>query len=92
MLCQVDGHPQLRLPQKIPGPARVITMEARMRQALDCEQDSIELAAVVVTVTKLWELSLQLPTVPLSPTMPPSSGLFKADEDAKDMQISPKGD
>jgi hypothetical protein len=43
---------------KILGLARVITVEARMQQALDCVQDSIELAAAAVATIMLRELSL----------------------------------
>jgi hypothetical protein len=50
-----------------------------VRQALDCEQSSIKLAAAVVIMTKLRELNLRLPVAPLSPRMPPMSSVFKAD-------------
>jgi hypothetical protein len=59
MLRQVHGHPQLCLPLKILGPIGVITMEDKAQQALNCEQDSMELAATVVVATELGELSLQ---------------------------------
>jgi hypothetical protein len=43
---------------KIPGPIGVSTVEAKTQRALDCEQDIIELAAAVVSVAELRELSL----------------------------------
>jgi hypothetical protein len=42
---------------KIPGPAGVITVKARARQALDCEQSSIELAVAAVAMAELRELN-----------------------------------
>jgi hypothetical protein len=75
---------------KIPGPIGVSTVEAKMQRALDCEQDSIELAAAVVSVAELRELSLQIPTAPLSPAKPTTSDIFKTNEDAKVIQIDAK--
>jgi hypothetical protein len=72
---------------KILGPARVITMKATARQVLDFEQSSIELAAAAVAMAVLRELSLRLPTTPLNPGMPPTSSIFKADEDTKAVPI-----
>jgi hypothetical protein len=72
---------------KILGPAGVITMKATARQVLDFEQSSIELAAAAVAMAVLRELSLRLPTTPLNPGMPPTSGIFKADEDTKAVPI-----
>jgi hypothetical protein len=43
---------------KIPRPIGVSTVEAKTQRALDCEQDIIELAAAVVSVAELRELSL----------------------------------
>jgi hypothetical protein len=43
---------------KIPGPTMVITVEARTQRALDCVQDSIELATAAVAMIELRELSL----------------------------------
>jgi hypothetical protein len=45
------SDPYLKL--KILGPTRVITVEARAQQALDCEQSSIELAAAMVATVEL---------------------------------------
>jgi hypothetical protein len=73
------------LKPKIPGPTKIITMEGKTQRALDCEQDSIKLVIVVV---EQRELSFCLPIVPLSPMMPPTSSVFKIDEDAKAMQIN----
>jgi hypothetical protein len=64
----IPSYTYLKL--KIPEPTGVITVEARVRQALDCEQSSIELA-----------------TAPLNPGMSPTSGIFKADKDAKAVPI-----
>jgi hypothetical protein len=52
----IPSYAYLKL--KIPRPTGVITMEAKAQRALDCEQDSIELAATAVTTTDLRELSL----------------------------------
>jgi hypothetical protein len=72
---------------KIPAPTKVITVEAKMQWVLDCEQDSIELAAVAVATAEQRELNLRIPTAPLSLTMPLTCGLLKTDEDAKTIQI-----
>jgi hypothetical protein len=45
----------------------------------------ITFATTMVATAELRELSLQVPAKPLSPTMPPPSGVFKMDEDAKAM-------
>jgi hypothetical protein len=72
---------------KIPGPADVFTIEAKAHWALDCEQDSIELAASVVAMAKLRELNLRVPTTPLDPALPSMSSIFKTDEDTKAAHI-----
>jgi hypothetical protein len=41
---------------KVPGLAGIKTVEAKAQRALDYEQDSIELAATMVTATELKEL------------------------------------
>jgi hypothetical protein len=71
---------------KIHEPTGVITVEAKMHRELDGEQDSFELAAVVVPTAEQREFSLHVPTAPLSPTMPPTSDIFKMDEDAMAVQ------
>jgi hypothetical protein len=75
---------------KIPGPIGVSTVEAKTQRALDCEQDIIKLAAAMVSVAELRELSLQIPTAPLSPAMPMTFNIFKMNEDAKVIQIDAK--
>jgi hypothetical protein len=46
MLREVHGHPSYAyLKLKIPGPAGIITVEAKAQQALDCEKNNIELAS-----------------------------------------------
>jgi hypothetical protein len=62
---------------KILRPAGVVTVEAKTQRALDCEQDSNELAAISITVAELRELSLQFPTAPLSLVMPPDVRHFQ---------------
>jgi hypothetical protein len=52
----IPSYAYLKL--KIPGPTRVITVEAKAQRALDYEHDSIELAAAVVITDELRELSL----------------------------------
>jgi hypothetical protein len=47
----IPSYAYLKL--KILGPTRVITVEARAQQALDCEQSSIELAAAMVATVEL---------------------------------------
>jgi hypothetical protein len=77
----IPSYAYLKL--KIPGPAGVITVVAKTQRVLDYEQDNIELVATA----KLRELSLQAPIEPLILAMPPTSGAFKMDEDAKAVQI-----
>jgi hypothetical protein len=72
---------------KIPGPTRIIIVEARTRQALDYEQSSIELVVAAVTAAELRELGLRLPTEPLNPRMSLTFGIFNVDEVAKAMPI-----
>jgi hypothetical protein len=43
---------------RIPGPAGVITVEAKTHRALDCEQNIIELTATAVTTAELRKLYL----------------------------------
>jgi hypothetical protein len=73
---------------KIPRPIEVIIVDAKMQRALDCEHDNIELAAAVVTTTKLRELSPRVPLAPLSPSMPLMLGAFIAADEAKVVQIN----
>jgi hypothetical protein len=82
----IPSYAYLKL--KIPGPTVIITVEAKIQRALDCEQSSIELAVAMVTVAELTEFSLWLPTAPLSPDVPPVSGVFKTNEDAKVVHIN----
>jgi hypothetical protein len=84
----IPSYTYLKL--KIPGPTKVITMEAKAQRALDYKLDSIELVVAAVIVAELRELSLWIPSVPLGQAMPPSSNAFKAAEDAKAMQIDTK--
>jgi hypothetical protein len=69
---------------KIPELADVITMKAKTQQALDCEQNIIELAT---TTAKLRELCFWVPPASTGLAMPSSSSAFKVAEDAKVMQI-----
>jgi hypothetical protein len=50
-------------------------------------ESSIELAAAAVAMAELSELSLWLPMAPLNPGMPPTSRIFKDDEDIKAVLI-----
>jgi hypothetical protein len=54
---------------------------------LNCEHESIKLAAVAVAAAELRELSLQTPMTSSGLAMPPSFGTFKAAKDAKSVQI-----
>jgi hypothetical protein len=86
MFMAIPRYAYLKL--KIPGPIRIITVEAKAQQALNCKQDNIELDTTVVTAVELRELSLQATPASLGLTMPPSSNAFKAVEDAKDVEIN----
>jgi hypothetical protein len=77
----ITSYAYLKL--QILGPTGVITVEAKAQRALDCEQNSLVLAAAV----ELREFSPQEPTKPLSLVMLPMSGIFKMDEDAKAARI-----
>jgi hypothetical protein len=50
----IPSYAYLKL--RILGPANIITWEAKAQRALDCEQNSIELATVTVAATELKEL------------------------------------
>jgi hypothetical protein len=65
----IPSYAYLKL--KIPGPARVITMEAKAQQALNYKQESIELAVAMVAEAELRELSVQTPVASSSLAMPP---------------------
>jgi hypothetical protein len=52
----IPSYAYLKL--KIPGPADVITVEAKAQRVLDYEQNSIELATAAVTMYVLRELCL----------------------------------
>jgi ribonuclease HI len=73
---------------KIPGPAGIITVEAKAQRALDCEQASTELATVTVTAAELKELCLNPQPLLADPAMPSTSGTFMAAEDAKAVRIN----
>jgi hypothetical protein len=75
---------------KIPRPAGVITVEAKIQRALDYKQNHIELATTMVPAAELRELSLRESLILTNLAMPPSSGTFKAAEDAKAVQIDAK--
>jgi hypothetical protein len=81
----IPSYTYLKL--KILGHARVITVEARTHQALDYEQSSVELATAMVTMVEQRELSLRLPMMLLNPEKPLTFRAFKADKDAKAVQI-----
>jgi hypothetical protein len=68
------------LKHKILGLIDIITVEAKAQWALDYEQNSIDLVAAM-------ELCLNAPPSLANPTMPTTSGTFKAAEDAKAIQI-----
>jgi hypothetical protein len=84
----IPSYAYLKL--KIPEPTGIITVEAQTQRSLHDEQSSIELAVVVVVVAELRELNLWLPATLVNPGMPPMYNPFKADEDAKAMQIGTK--
>jgi hypothetical protein len=56
-------------------------------QALDYEQNSIELATTAIVAAKLKELCLSAPHSLANPAMPSMFDAFKAVEDAKVVQI-----
>jgi hypothetical protein len=58
----IPSYAYLKL--KIPGPAGVITVEAKTYRALECEHNIIELATFAVDATKLRELCLRIPLPP----------------------------
>jgi hypothetical protein len=70
---------------KISGPTDVITVESKARRVLDCEQNSIELAAATITTiaAEIKEFCLSTPPSLANPSMPSTSGTFKAAEDTK---------
>jgi hypothetical protein len=72
---------------KIPIPTVVITVEAKTQRALDCEQNSIELADAMIFVAELRKLSLRLPMTLLRLALFLMSGVCEMDEDAKAVQI-----
>jgi hypothetical protein len=45
---------------KISGPTDIITVEAKAQRALECEQDSIELATIMVAAAKRKEMCLNM--------------------------------
>jgi hypothetical protein len=76
----IPNYAYLKL--KITGPTGDITVEAKTQRALDYEQDSLKPSAFAVITTELRELSLRVPSVPLSLAMPPIFSAFKVAEDA----------
>jgi hypothetical protein len=80
-------HSYTYLKLNIPGPAEIITMEAKAQRALDCEQASIELATTTVATAELKELCLNPQPSLVNLATPSKSGTFKAVEDAKAIQI-----
>jgi hypothetical protein len=66
MFMAIPSYSNLKL--KIPGPAGIITVETKAQQALDGEQDSIELVAVAATELKECA-SMRNPLQPAMPSM-----------------------
>jgi hypothetical protein len=56
---------------KIPRPAGVITVEAKIQRALDYKQNHIELATTMVPAAELRELSLRESLILTNLAMPP---------------------
>jgi hypothetical protein len=77
----IPSYTYLKL--KILGPTGIITMEAKVRRALDCEHSNIELPATV----ELKELCLSILTSLTNLVMLSMSSAFKAAKDAKVVQI-----
>jgi hypothetical protein len=75
---------------KIPGPARVITVEAKAQQALNYKHDNIELATAVVITSELRELGLQAPSVSSGLTVPPRLALSKRLRMLRSYRLTPK--
>jgi hypothetical protein len=72
---------------KISGPTNIITVEAKAQQVLDCEHNSIGLAAAMVTATNLKEMCLNAPPSLANPAITTMFNTFKAAEDAKAIEI-----
>jgi hypothetical protein len=81
----IPSYSYLKL--KMPGPAGVITVEAKKQWVLDYKQDSIEPVVVAVVATKLRELKLWILAALPSLDVPMTTSVFKMDEDAKAIQI-----
>jgi hypothetical protein len=77
----IPSYAYLKL--KISRPAKIITVEAKAQRALDCEQNNIELAVIVIAAAELKELCLNASPSLATLAMPSTSGTFKAAEDAK---------
>jgi hypothetical protein len=75
---------------KMPGPARIITVEAKAQQALNYEHDIIELATAVVSSTELRELSLQATSPSPGPAMPPHPTLSNRPRMLRPCKSTPK--
>jgi hypothetical protein len=58
---------------KILRPAGIITVEAKAQRALDCKQNSLELATAAITFAELKELCLNAPPSFTNSSMPSTS-------------------
>jgi hypothetical protein len=67
-------------------------VEAKAQQALDCEQDNIELVVGAVTAVELKELCLNAQSSSADPAMPSTSATFKIVEDAKAIRVDDDDD
>jgi len=84
----IPNYAYLKL--KMSGPAGIITVEAKVQQALACEQSSIEMAAAAVAVSELKELCEEAAPTPTKPDAPSTSSTFKSAEDTKAIQLDEK--
>jgi hypothetical protein len=85
----IPSYAYLKL--KILGLASIIIVEAKAQWALDCEQNSIELAVAMVAATKLKELCRNGQPSSANPAMPSTTNTYKAAEDAKVIQVDVEG-
>ena len=81
----VPSYAYLKL--KMPRPVGIITVEAKVPQALACEQSSIEMAAAAVAVSELKEQCREAAPAPTKPDAPSTSSTFKSTEDTKAIRL-----
>ena len=74
----------------MPGPRGVITVNAELRQALQCEESSCDLASAAVAAAELDQLKQAVEQTRPDSNRATASGSFRSTEDTKTVRVDPE--